>query len=160
MNSPLANKLLKDVSKELFGILPFRYVMPHVEIKNLKSCLGRCHRITENYYQIQLSRYLLDCDIQLIKNVIAHELIHTVNGCFNHGSSFIRYTNLINKIFPQYKVEVKNTNKQFKENIDYKYQLTCEKCGAIFYRHRLPKYKDNLKHSSCMGHLLIKELDK
>ena len=158
MNSPLANKLLKDVSKELFGILPFRYTVPYIEIKNFKSCLGKCHKIGENYYQIQLSKYLLDCDTQLIKNVIAHELIHTVHGCFNHGSSFVRYANLVNRVFPKYKIEVKNTNKEFSQNIKYKYKITCNKCGRVFYRHKLPKHHDGLTHGGCGGSLKIEQL--
>lgn len=158
MNSPLANKLLKDVSKELFGVVPFRYTVPYIEIKNFKSCLGKCNKITEDYYQIQLSKYLLDCDTQLIKNVIAHELLHTIHGCFNHGESFVRYANLVNRLFPHYKIEVKNTNKQFSQNIKYKYKITCLNCGKVFYKNRLPKGHEFLKHSQCGGKIKVEQL--
>lgn len=158
MNSPLANKLFQDVKKELYGILPYRYTVPHIEIKNLKSSLGRCHKIHDNYYQIQLSKYLLDCDTQFIKNVIAHELIHTINGCFNHGYNFQRYVNLINKLFPHYKIELRNTDKQFSQNIKYKYKITCLKCGSVFYRHRLYKHHDHLSHGQCGGKLKVEQL--
>lgn len=158
MNSPLANKLFQDVKKELYGILPYRYTVPHIEIRKLKSSLGRCHKINDDYYQIQLSQYLLDCDIQFIKNVIAHELIHTVNGCFNHGLSFQRYVNLINRLFPHYKIELKNTNKQFSQNVKYKYKITCLKCGNVFYRHKLPKHHDRLSHGQCGGKLKVEQL--
>lgn len=158
MNNELVNKLFQEVKKELFGVLPYRYTVPHIQIKNYKSCLGKCKKVREDYYVISLSKYLLDCDFQLIKNVIAHELIHTINGCFNHGDNFVRYVNLINKLFPHYKIELRNTDKQFSQNIKYKYKITCLKCGSVFYRNRLCKNHGLLSHAQCGGKLKVEQL--
>ena len=100
---------------------------------------------------IEVSKHLLKCNRYLIKNVIAHELIHTVQGCFNHGYMFRAYANKLNRL--GYNVEIKNNDKQFGQNIQYKYKLTCLKCGKVFYRHRLAK--GDIRHSSCGGKIKV-----
>lgn len=103
---------------------------------------------------IEVSKYLLKCDRELIKNVIAHELIHTVKGCFNHDYMFRAYARSLNLL--GYNVEIKNHDKQFGKSISYKYKLTCLKCGAVFYRHRL--CKGDIRHGSCSGEIKVEQL--
>ena len=160
-----ADLLLKQVKKELKGLIPYSdSISKKVKIVKAKSFLGQCKRLgiidcAKNGYQfeIKLSKYLLECDKQLIKDTIAHELIHTCNGCFNHGYSFKSLMYKINKELG-YNVVIKNRDKSFSEKFDHKYKLTCTKCGKVFYRNRLPKYRDFLKHGFCNGLLQIEQL--
>lgn len=54
----------------------------------LKKCLGRCHRC-QGVYDIQLnSTFLSVGSLNKIKDVIAHECVHLVPGCWDHGKKF------------------------------------------------------------------------
>lgn len=160
-----ADLLLKQVKKELKGIIPYSdSISSKVKIVKAKSFLGQCKRLgLVDYakkgfqFEIKLSKYLLECDKQLIKNTIAHELIHTCKGCFNHGYNFKSLMYKINKELG-YNVALKNNNKEFSQKFEYKYKLTCSKCGKVFYRNRLPKYRVFLRHAYCNGILQIEQL--
>lgn len=160
-----ADLLFKQVKKELKGVIPYSdSISNKVKIVKAKSFLGQCKRLglidcAKNGFQfeIKLSKYLLECDKQLIKNTIAHELIHTCKGCFNHGYNFKSLMYKINKELG-YNVALKNKNKEFSQKFEYKYKLTCSECGKVFYRNRLPKYRGFLRHAYCNGMLQIEQL--
>ena len=153
MNSLQLDDLLAEVKQEIKHDVPYRHDSVHVYLNNRKSALGVCKN-TINGYIIEVSKYLLKCNRELIKNVIAHELIHTVKGCFNHGYMFRAYARSLNRL--GYNVEVKNNDKQFGQNIQYKYKLTCLKCGVVFYRHRL--CKGDIRHSTDNGKIKVEQL--
>lgn len=162
LSNPLANKLLLEVYNELKNIIPINKdrFFNYVKIGHAKTSLGQCkkHAILP-YYTIILSKYLLNCDLQLIKNTIAHELIHTCEGCFNHGALFKAYASMVNNKLNNYNIVVKNQDIQFRNNVKksgYKYKLTCTCCGHVFYRNRLCGH--NLIHTSDNGKLKIEKL--
>ena len=127
-------ELFYEVKNELKDLVPYsKNLSPSLGELKTKKTLGRCYSMY-GMFRISLSKYLLECSEQLIKNVIAHEIIHTVNGCFNHGYNFQYYANLVNYKLG-YKIEVRNTNKEF--NPPHKYKLVCERCGKVYYRDRL-----------------------
>ena len=127
-------ELFHEVQNELKGLVPYsKQISPSLGELKTKKTLGRCYSMY-GMFRISLSKYLLECSEQLIKNVIAHEIIHTVPYCFNHGRNFQYYANLVNYKLG-YNVEVRNTNKEF--NPPRKYKLTCLECGKVYYRDRL-----------------------
>lgn len=160
MNKQELQKLFVQCKKDVKDIIPIQYTFPNIKINKCVTSLGRCRTFAwckNEKFQIELSEHLLKCDKELIKNVIYHELIHTCKGCFNHGRNFLYYAYLLNQKLNA-KIETKNTDKQFGNKIQYKYKLTCEKCGSVFYRHKLPKFRNNLRHGSCNGSLIIEQL--
>ena len=127
-------ELFHEVKNELKDLVPYsKNLSPSLGELKTKKTLGRCYSMY-GMFRISLSKYLLECSEQLIKNVIAHEIIHTVPYCFNHGRNFQYYANLVNYKLG-YNVEVRNTNKEF--NPPRKYKLTCLECGKVYYRDRL-----------------------
>lgn len=52
-----------------------------------KRRLGQCKKAPFGMFDINVSEQLLkdDIDDQIALDTIMHELLHTVQGCFNHG---------------------------------------------------------------------------
>lgn len=134
-------ELFHEVQNELKDLVPYsKNISSSLGELKTKKTLGRCYSMY-GMFRISLSKYLLECSEQLIKNVIAHEIIHTVPYCFNHGRNFQHYANLVNYKLG-YKIEIRNTNTEF--NPPHKYKLICKKCGKVYYRDRLnQKYVAN-----------------
>lgn len=121
----------------------------------------------DNYkkYTIEVSKWVLELNEDIIKNTIIHELIHCFPYCNNHGIEFKKYANLINAKLGYNISRVGNKSKDFQEsNLEYKekeyyrYKIQCEKCDKIFYRKRLTKnFIKKYRCSKCLGKLKIIE---
>lgn len=152
-------EIFKQVKQEIMGIVPFSSNISNViTLNRSKTTLGVCrcrNFLGEKSFNIVVSKYLLNSNIKTIKNTLAHELIHTVDGCFNHGYNFMNYAQEVNRKLG-YNVSDKYRGDDFKKN--YKWKITCTKCGVTFYRHKLPKVKSGLKHASDHGELVITKL--
>ena len=117
-------------------------------------------------YAIEISRWVLDLNEDIIKNTIIHELIHCLPYCNNHGKRFKEYANLLNsKLWYSIsrtgnkKEDFKDSNLQYKEKEEYKYKIHCKKCDKIFYRKRLQKnFIRKYRCSNCLGKLKILEI--
>lgn len=105
-------------------------------------------------HNIEISKWVLDLDENIIKDTIVHEIIHCFPGCNNHGIEFKKYAKQINEKLG-YNVtrlgnkeqDFKNSNLDFKEKINYNYIILCKKCGQEFYRQRFNK--NLIKHYRC-----------
>lgn len=97
--------------------------------------------------------------LNFIKNTMAHELIHTAEGCFNHGKRFKAYGKTAEKL--GYKITtssessiVKSEDEKFNEA---KHVLKCTQCGQMYYRLRFPKakgYINKIRCGRCKGKLI------
>lgn len=152
MNLEQANEMFLDLRKQVEKIVNINASYGQIKINNCKTSLGRCIKNRVGLYQIELSKYCLQCDKELIRNVLLHEIIHLIPFCFNHSRHFVHYMNLLNDKLNA-NIVVKNTDKQFGEKIEYKYKLTCKTCGKVFYRHKLPKC-----HVKSIGHCKLGDL--
>lgn len=118
----------------------------------------------ENYkrYVIQISKWVMDLNDEIIKNTIMHELIHCIPYCNNHGIEFKKYANIINNKLGynisrvgNKKEDLKKSNISYDEEEKYKYKIECERCGKIFYRKRLKKNFIKRYRCKCMGKLNV-----
>lgn len=122
----------------------------------------------DNYkkYTIEVSKWVMQLDNDIIKNTIMHELIHCLPYCNNHGKDFKRYANIINKKLGYNISRVGNKKEDFeKSNLEYmdkevyNYKIQCEKCSKTFYRKRLQKsFTRKYRCSSCLGKLKVIEI--
>lgn len=96
-------------------------------------------------HHIEISKWVMDLEDDIIKNTIMHEIIHCFPECNNHGKQFKKYSNYINKELG-YNItrlgnkeeDYKKSNLEYKkETINYKYKIICKKCGQTFFRQRL-----------------------
>lgn len=87
----------------------------------------------------------------LFHSTLAHETIHTLVGCFNHGENFLRIGRELSNIYsgieirrtsndPGYLMWLNNKKPYVpREERSFKYKIVCPKCGQIIYRERLSK---------------------
>ena len=47
-------------------------------------------------HHIEISKWVMELEDEIIKNTIMHELIHCMPYCNNHGAEFKKYAKLIN----------------------------------------------------------------
>ena len=97
-------------------------------------------------HHIEISKWLMNLNDEIIKNTIMHEIIHCFPYCNNHGKYFKEYANFINKNLG-YNItrlgnkeeDYKKSNLEYINKENYKYKIECQKCGQIIYRQRLNK---------------------
>lgn len=100
---------------------------------------GQCSYMTRSRsYTIKISQTLLDDDapVKALKETILHELIHAVDGCLDHG---YKWTALVRKVNQTYGYDIRQTDSYEEKGFEkdpmdaqYKYHLTCEKCGHVY----------------------------
>ena len=112
-------------------------------------------------HNIEISKWVMDLDENIIKNTIIHEIIHCFPYCNNHGKEFKKYAKYINEKLPynitrlgNKKEDFKKSNQEYKEENNYKYKIVCEKCGYIYLRKRLKKnFINKYRCGVCNGNL-------
>ena len=117
-----------------------------------KRLWGLCETVSDGVFDISISAQLLqdDVDDQAVKDTIAHELLHTVEGCMNHGRYWHRLAGLVNQRCPGYNIKQRTNAEEKGIQIDYKYTLQCQNCGAVAGRHRRSAFVDHPEHYSCV----------
>ena len=111
-----------------------------------KKRYGMCSLEDKYYtvYHIEISSFLLDNEIDenndALINTLIHELLHTVEGCMNHGNKWQYYASIV-KDKLGYDIKRTSNRSEYglesyvpKENI--KYIFKCENCGQIIRRRR------------------------
>lgn len=162
------NNLLRLCMAELDAINLVNYSknIASITVNNrLSRALGRCVR-KNGIFHIELAQKSVaeGVDVNFIKNIIMHELVHTMPNCWNHGPVFQNYAHIINRRLG-YHVETTETienmmaagvNPLVNSKIA-KYVLVCRKCGKeVAYRQRwcdLTANPGNYTHKACGGDL-------
>lgn len=117
-------------------------------------------------HHIEISKWVMQLDNNIIKNTIMHELIHCIPYCNNHGTNFKKYANLINKKYGYDISRVGNKKEDFeKSNIEYNvtetynYKIICKECNQEFYRQRLNKnFAKKYRCAKCGGKFDVKHI--
>lgn len=165
-------ELMVNCMRELDSInIHYSKNISSITVNNrLSRALGRCMR-NGGTFRIEIAgKTAADTtDIGFLKNVIVHELIHTITGCFNHGYKFQYYANEVNQKLG-YHVTTSSSAEDMEAAgitpIGYqtaKYALVCKKCGkTVAYRQRwcdLTANPGNYRHGGCGGDLYTISLD-
>lgn len=107
-------------------------------------------------YGIEISIHLKDKSIDIIRSVIAHELLHTCPNCINHGEIWKHYAEIASKLL---NISIERTmNEQLveKRSKNYKYMVKCVSCNNEIYREKLSnlvKFPSDYKCAFCGGAL-------
>lgn len=106
------------------------------------------------YFSINISSEILADSVpdKETKNTIIHEILHTVEGCFNHGKLWKNYAAIINNKYG-YHVSRCGTYEEFglekpKER-EYKYEIVCTSCGKVYRYKRWTKACENPAGYKC-----------
>ena len=97
--------LFKRCCEELDAIgVPYSHNIKSIKANNrYVSTYGMTsHYTTDDSYEIQIASFLLSdklTDDRIVRSTIFHELVHTCDGCMNHGKLFHKYGNLISDCY-------------------------------------------------------------
>lgn len=161
----MTNYQLYEISKEVANQLIERGIPIHrcnVTISNrLKRVFGNCKRRVrygEVSYEIKIASFLAEHgDEYGIKSTIAHEFIHTCDGCMNHGKLWKKYGDMVSDLYDINRcdtMESKGINEEvakqlYKQICDYKYVVICDTCGYTWKYKRFTKTLRNIKNCKC-----------
>ena len=112
-----------------------------------------------NKHHIEISKWVMELEDNIIKNTIMHELIHCIPYCNNHGTEFKKYAKLINLEYGydisrvgNKKKDFEKSNIEFKEIEKYNYKIVCKGCKQVFFRQRLNKnFTRKFRCAKCGG---------
>lgn len=148
-------KMLDDIGIKYGHITEFK-----VNTRAIKRW-GQCKRVPGGY-SINISATLLDerNDINGLKNTILHELLHSCEGCMNHGD---KWKFVANKVNIAYGYNIKRCSSSDEKGVDedmrpvqYKYEVMCEKCGNVYKRSKMSnvvQHPERYRCGCCQGKL-------
>ena len=144
--------LLKKVMAEAkaVGVPISDKIDTHIRVNDrAKTRFGRCTAVKGGFV-IELSDRLLDAPEMSCRQTIAHELIHTCDGCLNHGDLFKKYAAVMNKAYG-YNISRTNSAEEMgiERNTDYKYVIICQSCGNRIERTKRSSLVDNPSRYRC-----------
>ena len=98
---------------------------------------GFCQKTVNGGFQIWITDLAMHGDI---KSTIVHELIHTVEGCYNHGQKFQSLANWLGRVYG-IELGTRASKKEMALTEEYriakaKYIIRCKKCGQLILRER------------------------
>lgn len=106
-----------------------------------KNRWGQCRYIGGRRYSINITNRLLDDNLpdEAAKQTIIHELLHSVNGCMNHGPNWKRVADKVNRA---YHYNIKRTTSYDEKGVEPpkprepKYIVRCPSCGYQWKHYR------------------------
>jgi len=131
--------LMQQVAEEArgLGIPVSRAISPTVRVNGrATSRLGCCRCLPDGSFEIELSKRALEGDENTLRQLLAHELLHTCPGCQNHGAMWKKYAAIMEKAMGytiKRTVEPQELGLGPKES---RYTLVCRQCGAEIHRQR------------------------
>lgn len=109
---------------------------------------GTCRR-KEDGFAIHISRQLQDRP-ELVRETLAHELLHTVPGCFDHGTGFQQGARRLEA----YGYHIRRTYEPESFENQGKYLFRCTKCQTQVTRmrqSRFTRHPERYVHKGCGG---------
>ena len=101
MNAEKLNEVLKEVIEEVRNLkipVPFT-ISEQIKVNpRPKKRFGCCRKQGEKFI-IEISEFILKCDDEKIRGVIAHEVLHTCEGCYEHGMKWKEYASQMNAAY-------------------------------------------------------------
>ena len=184
MDQTELNRNLKEVIKQAQDInIPVPAdICEQVEINSRPKKRYGCCRLKNGVYHIEVSEFILGWDPEKIRGVLAHEILHTCKGCYNHGNMWKEYAAMMNSA---YGYNIKRTSSNEEMGIadegrsgEYsgsegtagrqgssstgaiKYIIRCRKCGREYPRQRCSAVvkKPKAYRCRCGGRLTVFEI--
>lgn len=165
------NKLYKEVLDDIYSLdIPIGNIWDIRPNARYKKTWGLCQRLVKhgvNGFEITIATSLLDdkLDDMAAKETIAHELLHTIEGCLNHGPKWKKYADLMSVFGYRITRASSCADKGIDPNqhIAYKYAIYCKNCGHTCYYSKRTKIVSmifngetkNLRCGKCKSHDLF-----
>ena len=136
--------------------------------KRAKSRFAACRKEKGYFgtkFVIEVGEALLQLeDIWKLKSILAHELLHTCPGCYNHGVKWKTYADIMNQMYG-YDIRTTSTYEELgltapQKNREIKYVVICQNCGKKFYRQKKSKLITNVNKYRCQCGGVLKAYKK
>lgn len=123
--------------------------------RRAKSRWGQTKRIPGGRYSININERLLrdDAPDRGLEETLLHELVHTCDGCMNHGW---KWKSLIAKVNRAYGYNIKRADSEDDKGLEhekvervYRYQFVCEGCGQTIRRQRSSDFVKRYRSYTC-----------
>ncbi len=135
---------------------------PILHYSNAVTKLGSCQK-KDGIYHISLSRHAMR-DRDQIRNTLAHELVHTLPRCMNHGKTFHKYGAMvearlgisIDSKATKGEAEAAGIKDAYRSRANYK--IVCQGCHSEIYRLKrspLIDHPSRYRCSKCGGNLKV-----
>ena len=147
------------------GIPVSRNISPEVKKnKRAKKRFAACKRNGRTFF-IEVSERLYSADVpeKKLMETLAHEVLHTCRGCFDHGKRWKQYAAVMNQ---RWGYEISRTAEHKELGLEddgsrepFRYVLTCEKCGKQIKRRRRSRLITHTDQYRCLcgGKLVLSE---
>ena len=122
-----------------------------------KNRFGQCRRRNDEfgvYYTINISSFILgdETDEREVESTVIHEILHSCDGCMNHGEKWKGYANIVRKKYG-YNIERTGSFEDFglkkDDVVTFRYILRCTDCRNEFKRNRMSKVIQNPGRYRC-----------
>ncbi|EGY80544.1 SprT-like domain-containing protein [Peptoniphilus indolicus] len=158
----IADKTLLKVKSEIEQLgIQVGKIKPSVKLTSNKTTLGTCNKLNNSDFdfEIRITKYI--ANEQALKNTIAHEILHSVKGCFNHQK---KWKAMAEKVNSKYGYNITRLGDISEANVKPKYIVVCKNCGLeykYFKKGKVIKYLEanskNIKCGKCRGELELKK---
>ena len=144
-------KYVGEVERDLDSIgVRYRAVRRWTVNTRAKKRWGACRALGGGEFEISISARLLadDASDQALRDTIAHELLHTVEGCVGHRGKWKALAEKVTRELPGYSIsrltsaEAKGFHAEQTDEVSapkYRYALVCERCGQVIRRQKASK---------------------
>ncbi len=110
---------------------------PHVAVNTRARTRFGCCRSRGGRHTIEVAALLLEGSEHNLRQVLAHEVLHTCPGCANHGKSWKRWAALMSAA---YGYDIRRTDSHESLGVadprPARYLVVCSRCGS-----RIPRMK-------------------
>ena len=139
------NKILREVIKEAQAInIPVpTNINEQVYVNPRPKRRFGCCNTKGGKHNIEVSEFLLKGHTSKVREVLAHEVLHTCKGCRDHGERWKSYADKMNKAYGYNIKRVSSFEEMGLEEIPrpnkedtIKYIIKCNKCGKEYPRQR------------------------
>ncbi|NLD11470.1 hypothetical protein [Aminicella lysinilytica] len=162
--------LMAEAISELnsIGIYPSKTIRSVSVNTRARRRLGACKQTGSKMdpsFAIEISyicRSLRDEDLKII---VIHELLHSCNGCMNHGATWKAYASKVERELGYHisaTVDYNDIGLGKETGRNFKYRITCNNCGKTMLRMRKSKvvvHPEYYRCSACGGMLQVDEIN-
>ena len=157
------NTLLQEVRQEAenLGVPVSPHLRSEVRINpRPRSRLGCCRALPDGSYEIEISKIALGGSETSLRELLAHELLHSCKGCLNHGKLWKKYAAVMESAYG-YSITRTVDPKELgieQQPREPRYILRCQSCGAEIKRQRecrLTKHPALYRCGACGGRLKV-----
>lgn len=132
-----------------------RHINPKVAINTrARKRFAACRKAKDSSnYNIEVGEMLMQADIKLVKSILAHEILHTCQGCYNHGKRWKRYADEMNRAYG-YEISTTTTYEKLgldepEQKMQINYVIICQKCGQKMYRQKKSRLITHITEYRC-----------